>query len=568
MKKIIYIGLFISVLLPDMGCKKQLQEENHSNLTVDFFSTAQGVNNGLLAAYAGLRDLYGPEEGIEVFTNLGCDEMRLANGNRTTNAVTYNTSFNSSNEFSSWIWNNSYIFINTCNGLVDYGSKVTGIPDATKKELIAEAKFLRAFYYFHLVQLFGGVTLNTHFSTAPGTSASRANLSDCYDFIVSDLQAAVTDLNTSPVQGGVEPGRATKAAAKHLLAKVYLQRASTGAAHGDDYQNAFNTAKDLIDNAAAYGLALLPDFADVFKAGNEANKEVLFSVQYSKDLTYGTGGDGGNAWNHLYVCPYDAYLGQRDLSDGRSYAWFRATSWMYNVAFGDKVNDGRYYKTFQSVWYATLPIAPNAGSTTYTVTVSGTSYTLPVPTVKVGDTALYFPGFNMSIDDIKKRNYYVFTPENYTDNRIFPTMTKYLDPINRTTVNENSHRPIIVMRLAETYLVAAEAAYQMGQAATAASYINLVRSRAATTGHAANMQITASDVNIDFILDERTRELACEQVRWYDLVRTHKLIERVQKYDDYLAKASIQPLDTLRPIPLSQINAVITGPAYPQNPGW
>jgi hypothetical protein len=147
-------------------------------------------------------------------------------------------------------------------------------------------------------------------------------------------------------------------------------------------------------------------------------------------------------------------------------------------------------------------------------------------------------------------------------------MTKYLDPINRTTVNENSHRPIIVMRLAETYLVAAEAAYQLGQTATAASYINVIRGRAATVGHTADMQIAASDVNIDFILDERTRELACEQVRWYDLVRTHKLIERVRKYDDYLAKANIQDLDTLRPIPLSQINAVITGPAYPQNPGW
>jgi hypothetical protein len=568
MQKLFYILSVVSVLLPGSGCKKQIQEENHSNLTIDFFSTAQGVSNGLLAAYAGLRNLYGPEEGIEVFTNLGCDEMRLANGNRTTNAVTYNSSFNSSNEFSSWLWNNSYIYINTCNGLVDYGSKVTGITDAVKKELIAEAKFLRAFYYFHLVQQFGGVTLNKNFSTTPTTSASRASLSDCYDFIVSDLQAAVTDLNPSPQQNGVEPGRATMAAAKHLLAKVYLQRASTGAAHGDDNQNAFNTAKDLIDNSASYGLGLLPNFGDVFKAGNEANKEVLFSVQYSKDLTYGTGGDGGNVWNHPYVCPYDAYLGQRNLADGRSYAWFRGTSWMYNVAFADKVNDSRYYKTFQSVWYATLPIAPKTGATTYSVKVSGTTYAVPVPTVKVGDTALYFPGFNMSIDEIKKRNYYVFTPENYTDTRIYPTMTKYLDPINRTTVNENSHRPIIVLRLGETYLVAAEAALRLGLPATAASYINTIRTRAATAGNTANMQISAGDVTIDFILDERTRELACEQVRWYDLVRTHKLVERVRKYDDYLAKPNIQDLDTLRPIPLSQINAVITGAPYPQNPGW
>jgi hypothetical protein len=241
---------------------------------------------------------------------------------------------------------------------------------------------------------------------------------------------------------------------------------------------------------------------------------------------------------------------------------------MYNVAFADKVNDGRYYKTFQSVWYATLPIAPKAGATTYNVTVSGTTYAVPVPTVKVGDTALYYPGYNMTIADIKSRNYYVFTPENYTDSKIFPTMTKYLDPINRTTVNENSHRPITIMRLGETYLVAAEAAFRLGQNGTAASYINVIRSRAATPGNAANMQIADTDINIDLILDERTRELACEQVRWFDLVRNHKLIERVRKYDDYLAKANIQDLDTLRPIPLSQVNAVITGPPYPQNQGW
>lgn len=564
MKKIFYITAITSVFILGPACTKELKEENHSNLTVDFFATAQGVDNGLLAAYAGLRNIYGPEEGIEVFTNLGCDEMRLANGNRTTNAVTYNSSFNSSNEFSATIWNNSYRLINTCNGLVDFGAKVTGISDAVKKEKIAEAKFLRAFYYFNLVQLFGGVTLNTHFSDAPTTAASRASLPECYDFIVSDLQAAVTDLTPSPQQNAVEPGRASIAAAKHLLAKVYLQRGSSGAAQPNDYQNALGMAKSLIDNAASYGLGLLPNFGDVFKAGNEANKEVLFSVQYSKDLTYGS----SHLWNHLYVCGYDAFLGQRDLTDGRSYSWFRGTSWMYNVAFADKINDGRYYKTFQSVWYATLPIAPKAGALTYNVTVSGTTYAVPVPTVKVGDTALFYPGYNMTITDIKSRNYYVFTPENYTDSKIFPTMTKYLDPINRTTVNENSHRPITIMRLGETYLVAAEAAFRLGQNATAASYINVIRSRAATVGNTANMQIADTDINIDFILDERTRELACEQVRWFDLVRNHKLIERVRKYDDYLAKANIQDFDTLRPIPLSQVNAVITGPPYPQNTGW
>jgi hypothetical protein len=564
MKKLIYITAAWAFCIAGTGCKKQLVEENHSNLIPSFFSTAQGIDNGLNAAYGGLRSMYGPEEGIEVFTNMGADEMRLANGNRTTNIVTYSAQFNSQNETSANVWNNSYIYINTCNGLIDFGSSITGVTDAVKNERIAEAKFLRAFYYFNLVQLFGGVTLNTHYSGAPSTSASRASLAECYALIVSDLKTCVTDLNPTTVQNGTDqPGRATIATAKHLLAKVYLTRGYSSAAQPTDFQDALTTAKDLIDNASKYNVALLPDYGDVFKAGNEANKEILFSVQYSKDLTYG----GSHLWNHLYVAGYDFYLGQRDLANGRSYGWFRGTDWMYNTAFADKTNDSRYYKTFQSVWYATLPLPLKAGAT-YTVNVGGTTYTLPVPTVKVGDTALYYPGFNMTIDQIKAKKYIVITPESYDNVRNFPTMTKYLDPINRTNFNENSHRPIIIFRLAETYLVAAEAALKLNHPETSVPYINALRNRAAYPGKAGNIQVAAGDINIDFILDERTREMACEQVRWFDLARTGKLIERVRKYDDYLGKTNIQDFDILRPIPLSQINNVITGPPYPQNPGW
>jgi hypothetical protein len=539
------------------GCIKQLDEENRSKLSEDFFATAQGQESGLNAAYGGLRTLYGPEEGLEAFTVVGTDEFRIANGNRTTNVANYNSSFNPSNEFSRHIWNNSYTWINTCNGLVDFGEKITGVSETVKKQRIAEAKFLRALYYFNMVQLFGGVTLNRNFSNSPSTSATRASLAECYDFIVSDLKTCVTDLSPSPMQNSLQQGRASIAAAKHLLAKVYLTRAYSEAAQPGDFQDAFNMAKDLIDNAGNYGLGLLPDFGDVFKPTNENNREVLFNVQYSRDLTFG----GGHAWSHLFVCPYDAYLGERNLNDGRSYAWFRATSWVYNTAFADKVNDSRYFKTFQSVWIAT-----KAASGTYTIKVNGTSYTLPYSFNK-GDTALYYPGVNLPIEEIQKRKYPVFTPENYTDNRIWPTMTKYLDP-NRLIVNENSHRPIIVMRLAETYLLAAEAAFKLNQPDVAASYINEVRRRGAFPGKQAAMEISAADVTIDFILDERTRELCAENMRWFDLVRTGKLLERVKAYDDYEARKNIQPFHVLRPIPQSQIDAVTTGPKYPQNKDW
>ena len=563
MKKIFYIILVYTViLLVNTGCEKQLEEENHSNLTEAYFSTPQGIEKGLNAAYAGLRDLYGPEEGMEAFTSIGTDEFRIANGNRTTNVANYNSAYNSSNEFSARIWNSSYRFINTCNGLVDFGTTITGLTDEQKKQKIAEAKFLRAFYYFNLVQFFGDVTLNKTFSNSPTTAATRTNKAEIYDFIIEDLKTCVTDLTPSPKLNSLQPGRASIAAAKHLLAKVYLTRGYSDAAASTDFQDALTMAKGLIDQSASLNLGLLEDFGDVFKPLNETNKEVLFSVQYSRDLTFG----GSHLWNHLYVSPYDAYLGERNLNDGRSYAWFRGTSWLYNVAFADKVNDSRYYKTFQSVWKASKPINPS-GTGTYTIKVNGTSYSLPNPVVKVGDTALVYPGYNMTIEEIRKKKYYVLTPENYSDSRIFPTMKKYLDP-NRDTPNENSHRPIIVLRLAETYLIAAEAAFKLGQTGLAATYINVIRTRAAAPGKQALVQVAEGDISLDFILDERTRELCAENLRWFDLVRTGKLLERVRKYDDFEAKNNIKDFHVLRPVPLSQINSVITGTPYSQNPGW
>lgn len=559
MRKILYnlIGFALTMVVVT-GCKKDiLVEENHSKLTEDFFASNQGFEKGLNAAYAGLRDFYGPEEGIEAFTSVGTDEFRIANGNRVTDVANYSSGYTTSNEFSGRIWNSSYRYINTCNGLIDFGQNITGISETLKKQKIAEAKFLRAFYYFTLVRFFGDVTLNKNYSNSPTTSAVRTDKAEVYDFIVSDLQSCITDLSPSPKKDGLQQGRTSIAAARHLLSLVYLTRGYSDDAKPSDFQDALTQSKTLIDQSAALGLGLLPNYADVHRATNENNMEVLFSVQYNLDLTFG----GSHAWNHLYVNKYDTQLGERNIKDGRSYAWFRGTNWLYNTAFGDKVNDTRYFGTFQTAWIATLP-----RKGTYIVKIDGVSHTLNYD-FKAGDTAMVMPGVNRTLAQMQNKKYYIYTPENYTDATIFPTMKKYLDP-NRLIPNENSHRPIIVFRLAETYLIAAEAAFKLTQTGIAADYINVVRKRAAATGKQANMEINAADVDIDFILDERTRELCAENVRWLDLVRTGKLLERVKLYDDWEAKKNIKAFHVIRPIPQSQINAVITGPKYPQNLDW
>jgi hypothetical protein len=167
---------------------------------------------------------------------------------------------------------------------------------------------------------------------------------------------------------------------------------------------------------------------------------------------------------------------------------------------------------------------------------------------------------------IKATPYQVIPPSKYVP-ALAPTLIKYFDT-KRSDMNSPSIRPIIVYRLADTYLVAAEAAFMDGRPADAVPYINAIRRRAAyPSGDPQAMEIQASDLTLDFILDERSRELCGELVRWLDLVRTGQLLRRVRLHNTD-AQANIQDKHILRPIPQTQIDATTTGPVYPQNPLW
>ncbi|KAA8476013.1 putative outer membrane starch-binding protein [Arcticibacter tournemirensis] len=549
MRSIIYKYIILAaIVFSGLGCKKQLIEQPRSGLTPEYFQTAQGFQSGLDAAYAGNRDIWG-NEGLMTMTVPGTDEFKSGGGGNS-NFNIYSSSFDASSTWVSRVWNACYTYINTCNGVIDNGAAVTGLDAGTVKQKIAEAKFLRANYYFLLVRFWGPVTLNTHFIAEPSTSADRAPIADVYNFIIQDLKDAIDALPPSPVKNGVLPGKATAAAASHLLAKVYLTRAYTSAKQSDDFQNAYNIAKGLIDNSASLGIGLLPDFASVYAEGNEGSKEVLWSVQHTSNLTYN---NNSNELNFYYVMGYENFPGLvRSMAYGRPYARVELTRWLSDTCFADKTNDTRYYKTFQSVWLS--------NSAEKIPKVNG------VPKYALGDTAIYMPGVDVSDAKIAASRYLLVPPRNYTL-QLFPTMLKYQDT-KRASINDPSVRPVIVYRLAETYLLAAEAAVNLGDNINAAKYINAVRERAANpTGNVAAMTITSDKVSLDYVLDERSRELAGEQTRWLDLVRTNKLIERVKKHNPDAA-ANIQEKHVLRPIPQDQIDRVISGPQYPQNTGY
>jgi hypothetical protein len=148
------------------------------------------------------------------------------------------------------------------------------IENSSNATHIGEAKFLRGLAYFKLVKVFGDVPVNL--SDAPSTSDTsilkRQPATDVYSQIISDLTAATSALNNS----GLTTGRASKIAAQGLLGKVYMQMG--------DFSNAESQLAAVVNGAGVAGVELLPDFADVFGAGTDLNKEILFATQISGSI--------------------------------------------------------------------------------------------------------------------------------------------------------------------------------------------------------------------------------------------------------------------------------------------
>ncbi len=549
MIKKIYIAIILSTGLCITACQKELNEDSRSEVTDNYISTPAGFQDAVEAGYSYLRSFYGTELGGNLSLQ-GTDEF-TSGSDADKDYNTYSSNLNPTKGNINTVWTSFYQAINTCNAAINRAPDITGIDATLKNTRVAEARFLRAEFYFMLVQMFGPVSLSLTETQGVVTTASRAPVADVYNVIIDDLNFAVQNL---PVTSA-DFGRAIKPAAEHLLAKVYLTRAGGAAAQSGDYAKAAELAKTVIEK---YSFRLLDDFASVFTSGNEKNNEVIFSVQYSTNVL--TNGDGNQS--HLFfVFSYDQLPGmQRDLANGRGYKRFKPTTFNLTTLYDHQL-DGRWDKSFKRVYYCNKP---------GTVTVNGHSVKMAS-----GDTAVYFPDNDLTDAQIALKSYSVYPPRKVTD-AIYPTLTKFLDPLRTDAAATQGTRDYILFRLGETYLIAAEALLMSGHPDEALPYINAVRRRAAKTGSTADqtlankaaMEITAAQLNIDLILDERSRELNGENMRWFDLVRTGKLVERVKKYNS-ISAANIKDYHALRPIPQTQIDRTDGGnTAFPQNSGY
>lgn len=541
------------LLLTGQACKDTLNEVVVSNIGNNYMNTAAGFNAATNAAYSALRTFYGTEEGLTM-TEYGTDIYRAGADGSFKGFHFYdsqlNTYIGSSGTPLQVIWDGLYQGINTCNAVIGRAPNVAGLTDAVKKQRVAEAKFLRAHYYFILLQQYGGVDLRLTETIEPTKQTSRASEADMYTAILADLTAALPDLDPKPQSA--DYGRATKAAAEHLLARVYLTKATSSAKAPDDYAKAAQYAQNVISN---YGFKLLPDFASVFAQGaGELNSEVIFAVQYTQNpLNNGN----GNSLHLYFGMQYDVQAGMvRDVANGRPFKRLRPTNYLTDVVFKDRLNDSRYKKSFKDTWYSNKPGGP------YTNLFDQSKKSV---TFSAGDTSIYVPGVEWTLAQRAAKPYQVLVPSLYNA-ALFPTLSKFLDPLRPSTNYTQGSRDYLAFRLAETYLILAEAQLVQGKTTEAAAALNVVRQRAAWPGKQAAMTVAASDVTMDLLMEERARELAGEQIRWMDLKRWGNLVDRVQKYNPDAAP-TIKPFHTLRPIPQTQIDRSVAG-AFAQNQGY
>lgn len=540
MKTYLYAAMAALVLLT-AGCSKFLDEKDVSSATAEnFYTTETGYESLVNACYSSLRDVYEP---IPYMFCAGTDLFVGAHQSAPLGLTTYET-LTPGDATVADFFQTLYESIQVCNTALNYADKTEKTDQLTSR--VGEARFIRAYYYFLLVQTFGDVSLVTDMVDQPITHFDRAAAADVYKFVISELTTALDEVPATQS----DYGRVTKRAVQQLLAKVYLTRGYENYGEADDFKQAASYA-----DAAIGGEALNVPYDKIFAYQNDANDEVIFSVQYDQaSLLNGGAHNWDTPWGPL-VQGADEGVSKKNI--------LHPTKYLYSL-YGPY--DSRFTGTF-----TTEKTEPYVG------------YFLDP---KNSPVIYYYPRTPQELHDTAQ--WRAQDPANRAATRIVPIGPTWWDENNQEdipglrkfdrvqTADLHYTHDIFVERLGEAYLLAAEAYFQLKEPAKAADRINAVRKRAAMPGHEADMMITPGDVTLDFILDERARELAGEGFRWFDLKRTGKLMEYCKKYNQQIQALYNSGTDPflgangnykiLRPIPLNAIS--LDAGDYPQNPAY
>ena len=468
MKKAIKIfSIILSLSVFSIGCSKFLElDPPYTQDAENFFLNEADYLRALTGAYDLLQGMF-----VSYWIGDIASDNCIAGGESATDteglhqieAMTHGA-FN--DELRS-IMRFNYCGIARCNFLLE--PKENEIDFSSKSTILAEAKFLRAFYYFELVKFFGDIPLviDERLGVQQIQQLERTPASEVYSQIEKDLNDAIAILSykSESTHSGIK-GRVDKGAALGLLGKVYLYQENWSAA-----SQTFNT----LINSGNYALA--SDYNTMFLKENENNSETIFDVEYSDQE--------GGSYGCLICLEGNLTVGYQGIRqyDGPSYGDGNS----YNLPTQDLFNSFENYDPRREATCLNIDdfIANNSVGTTYGIGAGG-------------HTGFYNHKYMKSRDEML--------------NGI---------PDNDLTSGVNYR----VIRYADILLMAAEALNQSGDDVTALTYLNLVRSRVGLF-----QKTSSGTVLYEDILKERRSELSCEGHRFFDLVRTRKAANEITNF--------------------------------------
>lgn len=433
-------------------------------------------------------------------------------------------------------WNSLFKIVSESNIILSRLSDA-GLTEEDKVLIEAKTNFFRSFAYRTLVYLYGGVPLILEEISTPRFDFVRATKQEVLNQIIADLRFSVEHL---PGPAAVQKGEIHKLAAAHLLAEVYLA--------AEQFDKAVEMASLVIDDPATdlmkqrFGSRATETpgdvYWDLFRVGNQndaANTEALWVIQFETDVPGGSSVISGFVGSPVYErhhapnfslfringdSPFLWPVG--DYTGGRGIGWAISTKYFSNTIWeSDFDNDIRNANhNFVREFVANNPKSPMFG--------------------QVISTENPPPGFKVPTRQLYAYQSKVTTPFNHPEN-LYINKSQYL--LNNTA--GGTYTDQYMFRLAETYLLRAEGYLGQNDLVHAASDINTVRRRSKAS------EIAPDQVTIDYILDERMRELGIEEKRRLTLMRLGKLYDRVKRFNAYYG--DIQPFHNLFPIPQAEI---------------
>ena len=490
------------------GCKDYLDVAPQGQLSGDTVDpgTAQKLVDGVYnAMYQGGfgNDVHGLQ--FVILTDIASDDAdKGSTPNDYGDALAVdNLTLTSTNSNINNCWQGYFQAISSANQALDKIPLSTS-SDAVKNRLLGEVRFLRGYFYFNMVRLFGGVPKLDRVPAASEINnpefQKRASAADIYALIISDLQFATDNL---PLKGATETGRATKAAAQGMLAKVYLYQ--------KNYQKAFDLSNEIVTGkSGAY--SLYPAYADIWRTVGANSAESVFEVQTGINA----------ACNNSAINLYTVSQGPRSGGKG---GWadlgFGFNSPTQDLASAYEPGDVRRAGSIIFI----QPTAPAGQRSTGTV---------------------LWDGFRIPSKDSVENSRYSY--------KAYHSRTKEPNCGNNDYLPKN----VRVLRYAEVLLINAEAAVQIGQAGAATTALTAVRARA---GLAPTAPTLAN------IWKERRVELALEHDRFFDLVRQESVTPgRIVPIFAAQGKTFVKGKHELFPIPQPQID--LSGGQLTQNPGY